>query len=309
MAERTDRVTNAALIVPLLLVNTVAVYGQTQWAHKNLTPDSQYWLVAVGFAFAVESIGVYLAAEAHRALLAGDASLRLRLGSYGVGGLVGTLNYAHFAPALDEPNAKAIVFGVLSAISPYLWAIRSRSMSRDRLRALNLIDGRAVKFTAAQWLLFPIQSARAFRAAVWAGETNPSRARALVGLQTPPVLARLTLVYHAGQYRPDPAGLPDDLGFLDPVAAKKTVRQRPQVTHRLPKTPALEAGARQRMKPQEHPLWADWRGDFLLGTPWTDEKFAERLGEGVTVTAARSRRQRWERALAEQEAFAGGAQV
>ena len=171
---------NVALIVPLLLVNSVAVYGQVMWAHEHLTPNSRFWFVAVGFALAVESIGVYLAAEAHAALMAGDAAARLRLGSYLVGLLAGCLNFAHFAPqGLGHPTIAAFTFGALSTVSPWLWAIRSRSLSRAELRAQGLIDGRSVKFPAVQWLLFPRRSARQFRAAVWAGETNPAAARAL----------------------------------------------------------------------------------------------------------------------------------
>jgi hypothetical protein len=291
-----DWVSNAALVVPLLLVNSVAVYGQVQWAHEHLTPGSSWWVVAVGFALAVESIGVYLAAEAHRALLAGDASLRLRLGSYGVGALAGALNYAHFAPALKDPNTQSIVFGVLSAISPVLWAIRSRSISRDQLRTLNLIDGRAVKFTAAQWILFPRESWKAFRAAVWAGETNPAKARALASQAVPVRLARLTVVYLAGTFNPEPQALPGDLGRVLPAVAA-TVPRRKEVVGR-PKAAAITDG-RQRMRPEQHPLWHDWLEAYRSESPWDDYTFAEKLGNGVTMAAARSRRQRWERAAAE----------
>jgi hypothetical protein len=277
---------NIALVVPLLLVNSVALYGQAQWGYDNLARN---WVVAVGFALAIESIGVYLAAEAHRALLAGDASLRLRLGSYGVGGLAGALNYAHFHPQMTQ----AIVFGVLSAISPVLWAIRSRSISRDHLRKLQLIDGRAVKFTAAQWLLFPRQSFRAFKAAVWAGETNPTLARALVAQEAPVRLARLTVVYLPGTFRPEPSAWFRDLGRVAAAAEPR----RKEVTERT-KPVAITAG-RQRLRPDQHPLWPDWLDAYRSGKPWSDFEFAQMLGEGVTIAAARSRRQRWEQAAAQ----------
>jgi hypothetical protein len=167
----------AALIAPLLLVNGVAGWGQTAWALEHVTP---HLVLAVAVAVTIESIGVYLAFEAHSALMAGDAALRLRLGSYLVGLLAGTLNYWHFAPTPVHPTAEAVTFGVLSAVSPWLWAIRSRSLSREQLRAQGLIDPRSVKFTSAQWLWFPVQSLRALRQAVWAGETNPAKARELV---------------------------------------------------------------------------------------------------------------------------------
>jgi hypothetical protein len=167
----------AALIAPLLLVNGVAGWGQTAWALEHVTP---HLVLAVAVAVTIESIGVYLAFEAHSALMAGDAALRLRLGSYGVGLLAGTLNYWHYAPTPGHLTAEAVTFGVLSAVSPWLWAIRSRSLSREQLRAQGLIDPRSVKFTSAQWLWFPVQSLRALRQAVWVGETNPAKARALV---------------------------------------------------------------------------------------------------------------------------------
>lgn len=162
-----------ALVVPLLLVNSAAVYGQAGWAYDHL---GRGIIVAILFAAAVESIGIYLAAEAHSALMAGDASARLRLSSYLVGLLVGALNYAHFAGPHYEVTPVALTFGLLSSISPWLWSIRSRSMNRDRLRELGQVDPRAVKFSLLRWALFPARTAAAFRAAVWAGVVTPAEA-------------------------------------------------------------------------------------------------------------------------------------
>src|SRR5579859_1626572 len=156
---------NAALITPLVLVNSAAVYGQAGWAFDHLF---HHRLLAVLFAAALESIGVYLAAEAHAALMAGDASARLRLSSYAVGVLVGCLNFGHFASPGYRPNPLAVTFGLLSSISPWLWAIRSRSLNRDRLRELGQIDPRAVRFSLLRWALYPVRTFAAFRWAVWA---------------------------------------------------------------------------------------------------------------------------------------------
>ncbi len=165
-----------ALALPLLLVNSAAVWGQAGWGYDHLGHNLA---VAVLFALAVESIGVYLAAEAHSALMAGDASLRLRLGSYAVGLVAGAANYAHFASAGYRVNPLAVTFGLLSSISPWLWAIRSRSLNRDRLRELGQIDPRAVKFSPLRWVLYPVRTFRAFRAAVWYGIVAPAEAVAL----------------------------------------------------------------------------------------------------------------------------------
>jgi len=170
------------LLLPLVLVNTAAVYGQAGWSYDHLIRN---WLVALLFAAAIESIGVYLAFEAHAALMAGDASARLRLGSYLVGLLAGALNYAHFADAGYRPTPLAVTFAALSSISPWLWAIRSRSMNRARLRELGQIDPRAVRFAALRWALFPVRTFRAFRVAVWHGIVTPAAAVARSGVKAP----------------------------------------------------------------------------------------------------------------------------
>lgn len=164
---------SAALAVPLLLVNSAAVYGQAGWAYDHLT---HVVVLAILFAASIESIGIYLAYEAHAALMAGDASARLRFGSYLVGALAGTLNFAHFADPHYRPNPLAVTFGVLSSISPWLWSIRSRSMNRDRLRELGQIDPRAVRFSLLRWVLFPVRTSQAFRGAIWHGIVEPTKA-------------------------------------------------------------------------------------------------------------------------------------
>lgn len=179
---------NGALLLPLLLVNAAAIYGQVGWAYEHLRIDGrQIWAVAILFALALESVGFYLAAEAHSAAVANQSSARLRWASYAVALLVGALNYAHFANPGLRPNAIALAFGGLSVISPWLWAIRSRSLSRTQLLAAGLLDARAVKFTFAQWMLYPVRTFKAFRAAVWVSETDPARARRLV--DEPPAVA------------------------------------------------------------------------------------------------------------------------
>lgn len=183
-----------ALAVPLVLVNTFAIYGQAGWAHDHITSaalrathPSVAALVSLLFAVTVESVGVYLAVEAHDALMAGDASARLRLASYAAGLLVGALNYAHFAAPGHQPTALAVTFGLLSCTSPWLWAIRSRALNRDRLRTLGQVDPRAVRFAPLRWALYPMRTWKAFRAAVWAGVVVPADAVALTEPPTKPV--------------------------------------------------------------------------------------------------------------------------
>jgi hypothetical protein len=174
-----------APLPPLVLVNIVAVYGQYGWAEANLpgitVRGSTFPLWAVLFAAALESIAIYLSYEAHKARMAGDSSAKLWAAAYGVAFLAGALNYWHLAdPVTHQPTPAAVAFAAMSLLSPWLWGIRSRSMNRDRLRDLDLIEPRAVKFSAARWALFPRQTFAAFKAAVWAGETNPRAAVALL---------------------------------------------------------------------------------------------------------------------------------
>lgn len=159
------------LAVPLVLVNAAAVWGQSGWAYSNITHGGRGGLVvAVLFALAVESIGVYLAYEGHLALMADQASGLLRAGSYGIGALAGALNFLHFR---EQSLPTAIAFGGLSAVSPWLWAIYSRARNRTRLAELNLIDQRGVKLSTSRKLWHPVRSMRVISWAAWAGETNP----------------------------------------------------------------------------------------------------------------------------------------
>lgn len=165
---------NAALLIPLVLVNALAVWGQAGWANEQLPGNG--WttsVAAVGFAAAVESIGVYLAYEAHVARLAGDASGWLAASAYGVAGFAAAINWSHWS---TQSRTLALVFAAMSGISPWLWSIRSRSIHRERLRRKGLIEERAVRFGRARWVLYPRRTFSVFRAAVWAGEVDPTTA-------------------------------------------------------------------------------------------------------------------------------------
>jgi len=176
------------LAAPLVGVNAVAVAGQTMWALDHLT---RAVVLAVGFAATLESIAVYLAWEAHVALMAGDAAFRLRLSSYLMAGVVAALNYTHWAPDWT-PNAKALTFALFSVISPWLWSIRSRSMHREQLRAKGLIDPRSVRFSAARWVWHPWRTFGAHWQATWDGTIDPGEAIARYNDRRPVVVDRST---------------------------------------------------------------------------------------------------------------------
>ena len=168
------------LIVPLVLVNAAAIWGQAGWAYEHIANGlvaaghtRTGVLIALLFACAIESIGVYLAYEAHDALMADQASAMLRAGSYAVGGLAGLLNYWHFA---ETNKAQAIAFAGLSAVSPWLWTVWSRARNRTRLAELGMADTRGVKLSTTRKLWHPWRSLQVVSWAAWEGVTDPAEA-------------------------------------------------------------------------------------------------------------------------------------
>lgn len=124
------------LLVVLLLVNAAAVWGQAGWALDHIVPAgwAQNGLAALalslGFALAIETIGVFLALSADHAEDRDIPAGGIRLGSYAIGLVSGALNASHWG----WTTAAAIAFALLSAISPFLWGIHSR-VNRERVIA------------------------------------------------------------------------------------------------------------------------------------------------------------------------------
>jgi len=180
-------------IVPLVLCNAIAVFGQLSFIRAHV-----HWplIGAVMFALSLESIAVFLAYHAHLALVSNDSALKLRLASYGMGLLIGILNYSHYSHKW-RPTFEAVAVGMLSAISPWLWAVHSRRESRDALMHAGLIEPHAVRLGATRVMWHPVKSARVMYAATWLGETNPREAIALIepgndAVKSPPVIPTLT---------------------------------------------------------------------------------------------------------------------
>lgn len=162
------------LTIPLVLVNGAAVWGQGGWAYEHITPGGRTGVaIALLFALAVECTGAYLAWEAHEARLADRAYMGLQLFSYTVGAFAGVLNYAHFS---DTNVTQAWTFGVMSALSPWLWGVYSRAQNTERLDALGLLDARGVKLSTIRKILWPTRSWHVVRDAAWIGETRPDAA-------------------------------------------------------------------------------------------------------------------------------------
>lgn len=161
----------AVSVCPIILVNGVAFGGQLGWAHDHL----QSWHIAgqIVFALALESVAIFLAYNAFLAEKVNDTALRLKLASYAYGLLVGLLNYSHYA---RNSMTEAIAVGLMSASSPWLWAIYSRRASRNTLLTQRLIEPHAVRLGATRWFYYPIKTFRVARYAAWHGQTVPATA-------------------------------------------------------------------------------------------------------------------------------------
>ena len=158
--------------VPIVLVNTVATGAQLGFWRAHLPALTEAVLVAV----ALESIAIYLAWQAHLAQLADDSALRLRLAAYSFALVIGTLNYSHFMLPGWRPTVAAVTFGLMSAVSPWLWSVHSRRVSRDALKARGDIEPHAVRLGGTRWLWHPYRSLRVMSWATWTGQTVAAKA-------------------------------------------------------------------------------------------------------------------------------------
>ncbi|MFN2636797.1 MAG: hypothetical protein ABR585_07220 [Gemmatimonadaceae bacterium] len=176
---RAKRWRDALILVGAIVgVNLVAIVGQVTAFH-----DGFKWplLGAFGAAAVIESIAIYVGWHAHVALIEGDSVARLRTASYGIALVVAGLNYHHYAPNW-MPTDKAVMFGMASLLSPWLWSIHSRHLHRSQLRAAGMIDPRAPKFSALRWLLHRAETWQALKWAVRFSEQSPTAA--ILAIQT-----------------------------------------------------------------------------------------------------------------------------
>ena len=159
--------------IPILLVNSIAIVGQLEFWHTAL--PWPFAAVAL-FAIALESIAVFLAYHAHLSQVSNDSSLRLRWASYAMGIVIGLLNASHYLGPNHTITAAAVGIGIMSAISPWLWAVHTKRKSRDKLKAAGLIDSHAVRLGMNRWLWHPLKSFGVMRMAAWNGEATPTAA-------------------------------------------------------------------------------------------------------------------------------------
>jgi hypothetical protein len=169
-------------VLPLLLVNVAGLVGQSIWTYQQLIKffladhHKVAVVAAVLMGIAVESIAVYLAIQAHSAMMADQASGGLRMASYAVGGAMAAINFTHFSSAPVNSEALGFMFGTASLVSPWLWAVDSKAAYRAQLAARGIVDPRGVKLSSVRKIAAPVRSIKVWMWAAWAGETDPLRA-------------------------------------------------------------------------------------------------------------------------------------
>jgi len=159
--------------VPVMMVNGTAFIGQFAFLRDHVPwifPGQL--LVALTF----ETVAVYLTWQAHQATMANDSSTRIKLGAYAFALVMGCMNYSHYAAPHLRPTFMAVGMFLMSSISPWLWGIHTRRASRDKLMALGLVEGHAVRLGANRVFWHPLRALLVMSQAAWAGETDPKRA-------------------------------------------------------------------------------------------------------------------------------------
>lgn len=161
-------------ILPIFGCNGTAFTGQLFFFHDHA--KSWPFVGVILFAATMESIALYLASEAAEREKKNIASFNVRMASYAFGLFVGIINYSHYAGADFRPTVFAVIFGAMSALSPWLWAMYGRGQAYEMQLENGLIEARGVKFAKIRWIMWPYETFHAMRLAAWTGERNPEKA-------------------------------------------------------------------------------------------------------------------------------------
>jgi len=176
----TARLAKLRPVMPLLVVNGTAMYGQIAVGYDQLTPGGTHpagrLAVALLVAVAAELISNYVNWHAHDALLRGDGRTagQLRRASYLIALVIGAVNYSHFAGDGMAPTAAAVVFGLMSASSPWLWGLHTRRAQHVQLAAQGRADTAGAVFSGERMRAFPIRTWQARRWSIDHGVNDPA---------------------------------------------------------------------------------------------------------------------------------------
>ncbi|MFC4146634.1 hypothetical protein ACFO0M_10235 [Micromonospora mangrovi] len=166
--------TTGRTVAPLLVVNAATVGGQLAYTYDQTPatwPTPVRVAVAVGVATAAESVALYVGWHAHDALLkrAYGTAARLRRASYAIALVMAAVNYSHFTKGPLDPTALAVILGVLSSLSPWLWGLHTRRAQHVQLVREDLVDETGAVFGPDRRRAFPVRSWQARR---WSIDNN-----------------------------------------------------------------------------------------------------------------------------------------
>ncbi|HVH89926.1 MAG TPA: DUF2637 domain-containing protein [Candidatus Acidoferrum sp.] len=236
----------AAFLIPIVLVNVLALGGQAAWTYGEMVTGFLEGMVAASIAAGVllgvtlESISVYLMLEAHAATLEQQSSGTLRLAAYAISAIMATLNYNHWS---RWSWGLGVGFALLSMVSPFLWSVRSKRASAAQRAARGEVDPAGVKLSTARKFWHPLLSLRVVRWAAWAGETDPTRAvstwqreesaplRGHVEIETPP--ERVALEIETARVESETETLTETVTETRTVERKRSVSSEARMRERL----------------------------------------------------------------------------
>ncbi len=167
-------------MAPLIVVNATAMYGQIAVGYRELTEDGTPGMARFAVAFlvaaAAELIANYVNWHAHDALLRKDGRTagRLRRVAYLIAAVIGAVNYSHFADEGMAPTAAAVVFGLMSASSPWLWGLHTRRAQHVQLTAEGRADTAGAVFSGERVRAFPLRAWQARRWSIDHGVSDPA---------------------------------------------------------------------------------------------------------------------------------------
>jgi len=177
-----SKVHDAIGLVPLIAPLIAAGFYQADLARSEFGWGMPWCLV---FPLSIEAGAAWSAGNYHRKLVAGDSTIAARLGMLAYAGASAALLYWH-ARTTGKPPVAAVAISGMTLAAVWIWTQRAKHMKRDQLRRRGLVDQQVPHFSAARWILCPIETARVFRWSVKYSQSDPTKALAAYRQQTRP---------------------------------------------------------------------------------------------------------------------------
>lgn len=161
-------------LIPLISPLIAAGYYQADLARSEFGWAFPWYLL---FPLSIEAGAAWAAGNYHRKLVVGDSTIGARVGMLGYASASAGLLYWH-ARSDGLPIAVAWAIAGMTFAAVWIWTQRAKHAKRDVLRARGLIDEQVPRFSAARWILCPIETPRVFRWAVKYSRSDPAQALA-----------------------------------------------------------------------------------------------------------------------------------